>query len=182
MNKAIDVLNEGGIILYLTDTIWGIGCDATNVKAVRKIYDLKKRQTNHSMLLLLDNDVKLHRYVKEIPDVAWDIVDASEEPITIIYPQGKNLAENLLSEDGSIGIRIIKEKKLQRFLQRFKKPLVSTSANLNGMKTPRAFSEISKEIIDGVDYVLKNDSKSKNNKPSSIIKIGLNSDVKIIRK
>ncbi|MDA9262052.1 L-threonylcarbamoyladenylate synthase [Flavobacteriales bacterium] len=183
MQKAIEILRNGGIILYPTDTIWGIGCDATNPEAVKKIYDLKKRESSKSMIVLLEKDTKLNRYVKNIPEIAWDIVDLSEKPTTIIYPEGYNLAHNILAEDKSIAIRIVKEGFCHDLIRKFGKPLVSTSANISNSKSPLSFSDIDKRILEGVDYIvnLPADVKLKT-KSSTIMKIDLDSTFTLIRK
>jgi L-threonylcarbamoyladenylate synthase len=182
INKALEVLKRGGIILYPTDTIWGVGCDATNESAVDKIYKLKQRSDQKSMLILLDNPNKISSYVQEMPEIAWDLIDLSEKPLTIIYSGAKNLAKNLIPSDESIGIRITNDLFTQRLISKFGKPIVSTSANLSGEPSPHNFSEISQDIIDAVDYTIKwrqNDiSKSE---PSGIIKLKPNGEVQIIR-
>lgn len=180
--KAVEVLMQGGIILYPTDTIWGLGCDATNEKAVERIYQIKKRSDQKCMLILLDNTAKIPAYVNQMPDLAWDLIELSTKPLTIIYSDAKNLAKNLIADDGSIGIRISNDEFNQKLIQRFKKPIVSTSANISGVPSPQTFDEISQQIIDSVDYVVKwkQDDISKT-KPSSIIKLGNNGEVKIIR-
>ena len=146
IKKACEVMRNGGVILYPTDTIWGIGCDATNEEAVKKVYDLKKRADNKAMLVLIDNPVKLQTYVEDVPEIAWDLIEASDKPLTIIYDKGKNLAANLLGENGSIGIRVSKEQFSRDLCFRFRKPLVSTSANVSGEPSPANFSEISEAI------------------------------------
>lgn len=182
INKAIEILNKGGIILYPTDTIWGIGCDATNPVAVKKVYDLKQRVESKSMIILMDNDVRLNYYLEEVPSLAYDLIDLSDKPLTIIFDKARNLAPNLIAEDGSIGIRIPKEKFSHELCLRFKKPIVSTSANSSGEISPKCFQEISENIINGVDYVVtyRQDDFS-THKASSIIKLGINSEIKIIR-
>lgn len=182
INKAVEVLNKGGVILYPTDTIWGLGCDATNEDAVKRIYEIKNRTDSKSMLVLLDNINKIASYVVEVPEIALDIVEVSDKPTTIIYPGAKNLAKNLISDDGSIGIRIVDDKFCQNLIQRFKKPLVSSSANISGHKSPANFTEISEDIIKNVDFVVnyKQDDNSFN-RPSSIISVGLGGEIKIIR-
>lgn len=182
INKAVEVLNKGGVILYPTDTIWGLGCDATNEDAVKRIYEIKNRTDSKSMLVLLDNINKIASYVVEVPEIALDIVEVSDKPTTIIYPGAKNLAKNIIADDGSIGIRIVEDKFCQNLIQRFKKPLVSSSANISGQKSPTNFSEISEDIIKNVDFVVnyKQDDKSFN-RPSSIISVGLGGEIKIIR-
>ena len=182
IKKTMEVLRNGGLILYPTDTIWGIGCDATNEEAVRRVYALKQRVDSKAMLLLVDNPVKLDFYVREMPEVAWDLVDFAEKPLTIIYPGARNLATNLLAEDGSVGIRVTKEAFSRTLCERFRKAIVSTSANLSGQPAPSCFSEIQPEIIKGVDYVVqyRQDERSKAT-PSSILKLGLGGQVQIIR-
>jgi len=182
IKKAIEVLKNGGVILYPTDTIWGIGCDATNEKAVEKIYNIKQRSDQKSMLVLLDNENKIPSYINEMPEIAWDLIDLSEKPLTIIYSGAKNLAANLIAEDGSIGIRISKDPFNQKLIQRFRKPIVSTSANISGETSPQSFSEITQEIIESVDYVVQwNQDDLQKAQPSSIIKLESTGEVKIIR-
>jgi L-threonylcarbamoyladenylate synthase len=182
IEAALNVLLKGGIILYPTDTIWGIGCDATNEKAVKRIYEIKKREDKEGMLVLLSSPDSLVRYV-DIPDVAWDLINIADKPLTIIYPGARNLASNLLASDGSVGIRIVKDSFCTKLIQQFKKPVVSTSANISGDKSPQIFSEISKEIINSVDYAVKyRQDDLKRVKPSGIIKLGLKGEVKVIRK
>lgn len=182
IKKALEVLKNGGVILYPTDTIWGLGCDASNEKAVERIYQIKKRSDQKSLLVLLDNENKIPSYVKEMPETAWDLIELSDKPLTIIYSGARNLAQNLIAEDGSIGIRISKDEFNQRLIQRFRKPLVSTSANISGEKAPQNFAEISSEIMDSVDYIVewRQDDFSKSD-PSSIIKLGTGGEIKIIR-
>jgi len=183
IKKALEVLKSGGIILYPTDTIWGIGCDATNEIAVQKIYKIKKREDSKSMLVLMENPALLERYVTEVPEIAWDLVEIATTPLTVIYPNAKNLAKNLIAEDGSIGIRFTKEAFTSQLLQRFRRPLVSTSANISGEKSPAFFDEISEEIKNQVDYIVEyrqNDTTL--NQPSSIIKLGAGGRIDIIRK
>ncbi|MDD4777087.1 MAG: L-threonylcarbamoyladenylate synthase [Fermentimonas sp.] len=183
IKKAIEVLKAGGIILYPTDTIWGIGCDATNEEAVKRIYDLKQREDSKSMLVLLDNPAKLQTYVQEVPDIAWDLIDLTDKPLTIIYEGAKNLATNLIAPDGSIGIRITDELFSRELCKQFRKPIVSTSANISGEPSPSKFSKISPDIKNGVDYVVSYRKKENVEvKPSSILKLGKNGTIQIIRK
>ena len=172
----------GGLILYPTDTIWGIGCDATNEEAVRKVYALKRRSDHKAMLLLMDSSAKLNYYVQEVPDVAWDLIELADSPLTVIYSGARNVAPNLLAEDGSVGIRITQEEFSHKLCERFRKPLVSTSANVSGEPSPANFSEISATIKAGVDYIVRyrQDDLSKA-APSHIIKLGAGGLVKIIR-
>jgi len=182
IKKVIEILNQGGIILYPTDTIWGIGCDATNKEAVQKIYAIKQREDSKSMLVLLDSESRLQQYIKEVPEIAWQLIEVSDKPLTIIYPGGRNLAENILAEDGSIGIRIAKDEFCQQLISRFKKPLVSTSANVSSQPSPQYFDQIEDIIRNNVDYIVnlrQNDHTPAI--PSSIIKIGLRGEIQIIR-
>ena len=172
----------GGLILYPTDTIWGIGCDATNEEAVRRVYELKRRSDHKAMLLLMDSSAKLNYYVQEVPDVAWDLIELADSPLTVIYTGARNVAPNLLAADGSVGIRITQEEFSHKLCERFRKPLVSTSANVSGDPSPANFSEISETIKAGVDYIVRyrQDDLSKA-APSHIIKLGAGGLVKIIR-
>ena len=172
----------GGLILYPTDTIWGIGCDATNEEAVRRVYELKRRSDHKAMLLLMDSSAKLNYYVQEVPDVAWDLIELADSPLTVIYSGARNVAPTLLAEDGSVGIRITQEEFSHKLCERFRKPLVSTSANVSGEPSPANFSEISATIKAGVDYIVRyrQDDLSKA-APSHIIKLGAGGLVKIIR-
>lgn len=182
IKNAFEVLIKGGLILYPTDTIWGIGCDATNADAVQKVYELKKRTDSKALITLLDSPAKLNYYIEEVPDVAWDLIELSDKPLTIIYDGARNIATNLVAEDGSLAIRITQEKYSQALCQRFRKALVSTSANISGEPAPQNFSEISEEIKNGVDYIVKFRQEEKSNpKPSSIIKLGVTGKVNIIR-
>ncbi len=180
---ALEILKKGGVILYPTDTIWGIGCDATNAEAVKRIYEIKKREDSKSMLVLMENPALLDRYVDEVPEVAWDLVELSTTPLTVIYPGAKNLAPNLIASDGSIGIRFTKEKFTTQLLQRLRRPLVSTSANISGEKAPAFYDEISPEIKNAVDYIVeyRQDDQTAA-RPSSIIKLGAGGQIDILRK
>lgn len=183
IDKSMDILNAGGVILYPTDTIWGIGCDATNEKAVKRIYRIKQRCDQKSMLVLLDNPNKIPSYINEMPELAWDLIELSENPLTIIYSGAKNLAPNLIASDGSIGIRISNDEFNQKLINKFKKPLVSTSANISGSNSPQCFDDISQEIIDAVDYVVEwKQDDLKKSQVSSIIKLGTTGEIQIIRK
>lgn len=183
IEKTLEVLRSGGVILYPTDTIWGLGCDATNEDAVNKIYKIKQRNDQKSLLILLDTPGKILSYVNEIPDVAWDLIELTDKPLTIIYSEAKNLAKNLIADDGSIGIRIVNDPFCQKLIQRFKKPIVSTSANISGDKSPSNFSEISEDILNAVGYVVqwKQDDYT-NTQASSIIKLKNSGEIQIIRK
>jgi L-threonylcarbamoyladenylate synthase len=183
IKSALEIIKKGGTILYPTDTIWGIGCDATDVDAVQKIYKIKKRTDTKSMLVLVDTRDRIKRYVKVIPQIVTQILKSENKPLTIIYPEAKNLAANLIAGDGTIGIRIVKDEFCKKLIARLDKPIVSTSANITGETAPRNFREIDDEILRKVDYIVKwrQDDDSQNS-PSAIIKIGINSEVEIIRK
>lgn len=182
VRKACEVLKNGGIILYPTDTIWGIGCDATNELAVKRIYELKHREDNKAMLVLLDDVGKLASYV-EVPDVAYELLEVNDKPMTIIYPNAKNLAKNLIAQDRTIGIRITSEAFTKALLYRFRKPIVSTSANISGEPSPKCFAEISDAVKFVVDYVVDfRQEETSNPAPSSIIKLGVGGEIQIIRK
>lgn len=183
IDQALQTLQSGGLILYPTDTIWGIGCDATNEAAVEKVFALKGRASNKSLIILLEAEHKLNGYVREIPDVAYQLMEFAERPMTIIYHSAKNLAPNVPNEDGSIGIRIVKHPFCERLLQRFRKPIVSTSANLSGEPSPANFGSVSAAIREGVDYVVNygQDDELPHN-ASTIIKLGPSGQYKLIRK
>jgi len=182
IKKIVEVLRAGGVILYPTDTVWGLGCDATNETAVKRIFEIKKRSDAKAMLVLIDNPAKLQSYVDEVPDMAWDLIELSEKPLTIIYPQAKNLAKSLIAEDKTIGIRVTKETFSRNLCAQFRKPIVSTSANISGNATPSNFSQITDEIKSAVDYVVnfRQDDVSKP-MPSSIIKLGKGGLFQLIR-
>ncbi|WP_165156201.1 L-threonylcarbamoyladenylate synthase [Parabacteroides sp. ZJ-118] len=182
IKKACEVMAAGGIILYPTDTIWGIGCDATNEKAVQRVYELKRRADNKAMLVLMDSEAKLDRYVPDVPDIAWDLIGVSDKPLTIIYSSAKNLAPNLLGADGSVGIRVTNEEFSKRLCERYRKPLVSTSANVSGEPSPANFSEVSEVIKEGVDYIVSyRQDDMRKAAPSGIIKLGAGGLVQVIR-
>lgn len=182
VHNAFEVIQNGGIILYPTDTVWGIGCDATNSEAVQKVFKLKKRIESKSMIALVSGDRMLYQIFNEIPENAFQIWDLSEKPTTLILDNPKNIAKEIIAEDNSVGIRIVKEPFCFNLMERMKKPLVSTSANLSGDPTPKSFSEINPEIIKGVDYVVNLHQDKKMDKPSTIIKLTLDNRVTIIRK
>jgi L-threonylcarbamoyladenylate synthase len=182
IQKAYEVILNGGIILYPTDTVWGIGCDATNATAVQKIYDLKKREESKSMIVLMNGEKMIYNVFKDIPEVAWQILDLSEKPTTLILDKPRNVAANIIAEDQSLAVRIVKEPFCYKLMERMKRPLVSTSANISGQPTPKSFKEISPEIIKGVDYVVNLHLEKICDKPSTIIKLTLDSKVQIIRK
>lgn len=182
IRQALEVLNKGGVILYPTDTVWGIGCDATNAEAVKRIYEIKQRTDSKAMLVLIDSPVKLNYYVKEVPPMAWDLIELTTKPLTIIYDGARNMAENLPAEDGSVGIRVTDEEFSRQLCFRFRKAIVSTSANISGQPAPKNFGEISEEIKQAVDYIVGYRQKDKGtSKPSGIIKLGTDGQVKVIR-
>ena len=182
IQKAYETIQSGGIILYPTDTVWGIGCDATNADAVAKIYTLKQRTETQSMIVLMNGEKMMYNVFREIPEVAWQILDLSENPTTLILDNPKNVAKNVIGSDNTLGIRLVKEPFCYKLMERMKKPLVSTSANISGQPTPKSFAEISPEIVNGVDYVVNLHRDKISGKPSTIIKLTSDSQVKIIRK
>ncbi|WP_417188300.1 L-threonylcarbamoyladenylate synthase [Bacteroides sp.] len=182
IKKACQVMNEGGVILYPTDTIWGIGCDATNEEAVRRVYEIKQRSDSKAMLVLVDSPVKVDFYVQDVPEVAWDLIEVADKPLTIIYSGARNLASNLIAEDGSVGIRVTNEEFSKRLCQQFRKAIVSTSANISGQPSPANYSEITEELKSMVDYVVGYRQEEMGHpKPSSIIKLDKGGVIKIIR-
>jgi L-threonylcarbamoyladenylate synthase len=182
IQKCLEVLRNGGTILYPTDTVWGIGCDATNKDAVKKIYHLKKRLDSKSLIILLDDAQKISKYVSSIPDIAWDLMKSIDTPLTIIYPGAQNLAKNVIAEDNSIAIRIVKNKFCIRLIHDFGKPIVSSSANISGETSPMVFKKISQEITGNVDYVVNlYQDQFQEVKPSRIIKLKTNGEFQIIR-
>ena len=181
MEKIIEILKNGGTILYPTDTIWGIGCDATNPAAISKIFDIKKREKNKSMIILVENEKRLQDIV-DVPEMAWEIIDLSEKPVTIVYENPRNLPPEILAPDGSIGIRVVKDPFCQKLISKLNKPLVSTSANFSGEKSPLKFSDISPEIIKLVDYAVEeNRDKVSKYSGSSVIKIWDDNRIKVLR-
>ena len=183
IKKAVEVMRKGGVILYPTDTVWGIGCDATNAEAVARVYEIKHREDFKAMICLVDSDNRLQRYVRNVPDVAWQLFDCAEDPTTIILDGAINLAPNLIAEDGSIAMRITREEFSKQLCYRFQKPIVSTSANISGEPTAQNYCDINQEIIDAVDYVCwTRRQEHKPHKPSSIIRLREDGQVEIIRK
>jgi len=183
LRQALNVLIKGGTILYPTDTIWGLGCDATNPVAVEKVFGIKKRSDSKSLIILVNGFGMLERYVKKIPPIAAEILEVSEKPITIIYPEGRNLAPGVCNEDGSVGIRVCTGDFCGELISRFRKPIVSTSANISDSPSPTVFSEIGEDIIRSADYVVNyRQTEYNKNTPSSIIKVEDNGVIKIIRK
>ncbi|MBE99858.1 L-threonylcarbamoyladenylate synthase [Flavobacterium coralii] len=181
VHNAFEVIKNGGIILYPTDTVWGIGCDATNPDAVKKIYALKQREESKSMIVLVNGDRMLYNVFSEIPEVAWQIIEVTDKPTTLVLDKPKNVAPNLIAEDNTLGVRLVTEPFCYKLMERMKKPLVSTSANVSGVPTPNSFKEIDHHILDGVDYIVNLHHDKIAAKPSSIIKIGNDLQVKVIR-
>ncbi len=182
IQETVKYLKEGKTILYPTDTIWGVGCDATNSRAVQKVYKLKQRDETKSLIILLDHIDKLPLYLKEVPQVAYDLINNIENPLTIIYQNAKGLAKNVIAKDKSIAIRIVKNDFCRELIKAFGKPIVSTSANLSDEPTPLFFNQISAEIKNSVDYVVDIDQHLINKvKPSTIIKLKVDGEFEIIR-
>ena len=183
INAAVVTLKNKGVILYPTDTIWGLGCDATNDEAVEKIFDIKARDETKSLIILVNNEQMLERYVDNIPPIAFELISVAEGPLTIIYPKGKNLAKGVCAADGSIGIRICHDDFCNQLLMRLKRPLVSTSANFSGKPSPDFFGDIESDLINMVDYSVKfRQQDRRKNTPSPVIKLNANGTIKIIRK
>lgn len=182
IRQAVEVMNQGGIILYPTDTIWGIGCDATNPEAVKRVFSIKHRNDAKALITLIDSEAKLEAYVTQVPEVAWQLIEVAERPLTIIYDGARNLAPNLLAEDGSAGIRITREEFSRNLCMRMRRPIVSTSANISGEPSPKNFSDISPQLLQAVDYVCTSRRDEDKNPPASnIIKLGPTGEVKVIR-
>jgi L-threonylcarbamoyladenylate synthase len=182
LDSSLSVLKAGGVILYPTDTIWGLGCDATNSVAVEKIFKIKERADSKSMIILVDGITMAERYVRVIPEIAYDLTGVTETPLTIVYPEGKNLAVGLCSDDGSVGIRICHDAFCRELIRRFRKPVVSTSANISGKPSPANFSEVESVIVLAADYVVKyRQQDRRKSTPSPVIKIDKNGVLKIIR-
>lgn len=182
IRQAIEVMRKGGVILYPTDTIWGIGCDATNEEAVRRVYQIKQRDDSKALICLVDSDARLQRYVRNVPDVAWQLIDCIDKPTTLILDNAVNLAPNLIAEDGSIGIRITQEAFSKELCFRFQKAIVSTSANISGEPAAQNYRDIDPKIIEQVDYVCwTRRQEHKPHDPSRIIKLSADGTVKIIR-
>ena len=183
IKNAIEALKKGGTILYPTDTVWGLGCDARNKDAVAKLFKLKQRVEYKSMVVLVCDEKMLSRYVKKIPDIAFELMEAATEPLTIIYPNGRMLAENIIAADDSVGIRVVKDEFCKQLIQKFGKPIVSTSANISGEETPSSFKDIKLDILNQVNYIVNlRQNEVKKSKPSTIIRIGESGEVKILRK
>lgn len=182
IREAVRVMQSGGVILYPTDTIWGIGCDACNEDAVRRVFEIKRRAEAKSVISLVDSEVKVEFYVRSVPDVAWQLWECSDEPLTLVLDGARNLASGVIASDGSVALRVTREAFSRQLCMRMKRAIVSTSANIAGEPAPRCFSEISPEILQAVDYVcLSRRDEAPRQTPSHIIKIGPTGEVKIIR-
>ena len=182
IRQAVETLRRGGLILYPTDTIWGIGCDASNADAVRRVYELKQRDDSKALICLVDSAGRMQRYLRHVPDVAWDLIEYAEKPLTLILDGAVNLAPNLIAADGSIGMRVTREAISHELCYRFQKAIVSTSANISGEPSPACFDEISDEIKQGVDYImLSRQNDTSKSKPSQIIKLEKDGKVSILR-
>ena len=180
--KAVEILSSGGVILYPTDTIWGLGCDPTNAEAVQRIYGIKQRSDSKNMLVLVSGWEMLSHYIESVPEKAFEIIDSATKPTTIIYPGARNLAPNLIAEDGSLGIRITTDPFCMKLLERFGRPIVSTSANISGAASPGVFKEISPSLIEQVDHVVqKRQNESKTGVSSRIFKLDKEGNIKLIR-
>ena len=182
IENAITTLKRGGLILYPTDTVWGIGCDATNPEAIEKVFKLKNRNDKKSLICLVSDFKMLNEYVEDVPEVAYDILKYAEKPTTIIYDDPIRIAENLIAEDNSLAIRVTKDVFCKKLIQKLRKPLVSTSANISGSKTPQSYAEIDPLILNGVDYIVNLQRSKKSGKPSAIIKLKNDGSVTVIRK
>ena len=182
IRQAIEVMQRGGVILYPTDTIWGIGCDATNAEAVARVFAIKHREDAKALISLVDSPAKVQGFVRDMPDVAWDLIEMATRPLTIIYDGAQMLAPNLMAEDGSAALRVTNEPFSHELCLRMKRPIVSTSANISGEAAPQCFADISPEIINQVDYVCTSRREERENPPaSSIIKLGVGGQIQIIR-
>ena len=182
IQNCLNTLREGGIILYPTDTVWGIGCDASNPQAIQKIYDLKGRTSSKALITLVGSEVMLERTVLNMPEIAWDLIESANRPLTLIYDEVKGIAPNAIAEDGSCGIRLAKDAFCQQLIQRLGKPIISTSANVSGEETPQDFRSISDTILKGVDFVVNyRQNEATSQKSSNIIKLKNNGEIKIIR-
>ncbi len=181
VNKTFNILKKGGIILYPTDTVWGIGCDASNAEAIEKIYRLKNRSESKSMICLVSDFKMLNQYIEEVPEVAYDILKFAKKPTTIVYDRPLHVAENIINDDNSLAIRVVRDPFCNQLIKKLKRPLVSTSANISGDKAPGNFQEISKPILEGVDYIVNLQQSKRSVTPSSVIKISNDGTVKVIR-
>lgn len=180
LDEAVKVVKEGGVILYLSDTIWGIGCDPRNADAVEKVREIKNRPSEKSFIVLISEIGQLYDYVSKIPEICWDLVEFAEKPLTVIYPQAKNLPETVTAEDGSVGIRLVKDDNCSKLVKKLRFGLLSTSANVSGSPSPMSYNEIDQRVLNGVDYIVTSALESKK-EASKIVKVGLGGEFKIIR-
>jgi L-threonylcarbamoyladenylate synthase len=182
MEKTITAIKKGEIILHKTDTIWGLGCDATNESALNKIKILKGRPDDKAFIILISDISQLSVYVEKVPDIAWDLVEFAEKPLTVVYPKGKNLPSAAMAADGSIAIRLVKDENCRQLIHKFGKAIASTSANISGEKSPQKFEDISENIKNGVDFIENFEGKETSSTPSTIVKLGLGGEFTFIRK
>ncbi|NSW94382.1 MAG: threonylcarbamoyl-AMP synthase [Bacteroidales bacterium] len=183
IENALRILRGGGVILYPTDTVWGLGCDATNGDAVKKIFKIKSRQEEKSLIILVNGEEMLGRYVKDVPEIVYEIIHINDKPLTVVYPRGRNLADDVCSKDGSVAVRICNDEFCNELITRFRKPIVSTSANISGKPTPSNFSEIGEDIRNAVDYIVKfRQDETERNTSSPVIRFFPDGTFKILRK
>ena len=183
IKAAIEVMKKGGVILYPTDTVWGIGCDATNPEAVETVFKIKHREDSKALICLVDSEARLQRYVRDVPNVAWDIIELATKPVTVILDGAVNLAHNLMAEDGSVALRVTREPFSNQLCYRFQKPIVSTSANISGEPPASNFKDIAPDLLEAVDYVCTSRRQEKKpHTPSSIVRLRQNGEVEVIRR
>lgn len=183
VRNAVEVMRKGGVILYPTDTVWGIGCDATNPDAVKRVFEIKQREDSKALICLVDSEARLQRYVRDVPNVAWDIIELSTKPVTIILDGAANLAHNVMAEDGSVAMRVTKEPFSNLLCYRFQKAIVSTSANISNQPPASNFKDIAPELLEAVDYVCTSRRQEKKpHTPSCIIRLRPNGEVEVVRK
>ena len=182
LTQTVEVLQRGGIILYPTDTVWGIGCDATNAEAVARVLELKQRSEAKGLIVLVDTSARIDRYVDDVPDIAYDLIDLATSPLTVVFDRGKNLASNLLPADGSVAIRVVQHEFCRRLVERLGRPLVSTSANVAGGATPRVLAEVDERIVRGVDMVVPEQFHCPvSSRPSGVVAVQRGGVVRVIR-
>jgi L-threonylcarbamoyladenylate synthase len=182
MENINKILKDGGVILHKTDTIWGLACDATNEKAIEKLKIIKGRPDDKSFIILISDISQLSQYVDQVPDIAWDLVEFAEKPLTVIYPKGKNLAPNAMAQDGSVAIRLVKDDICQKLIYKYGRAIISTSANISGQPSPKNFNQIDDKIKESVDFIDELIGMDTALPPSTIVKLGLNGDFSFIRK
>ncbi len=183
IRQAVEALRKGGVVLYPTDTVWGIGCDATNEDAVRRIFTVKQREDHRAMLCLVDTPDRLQRYFRHVPEVAWQLIDCATRPLTLVLQGADGVAPSLLAEDGSLGVRVTSDEFSKQMCYRLQRPIVSTSANISGSPTPQTFREISPLIVEQMDYVVQfRRGDTRRREPSSIVKLDMDGTIKILRR